>query len=187
MTWWKDAIVSPYNTGEFLWSFMDVISLIEAENCEFWASSPIWSSVDSFQWYKNTQTIKGRHLALKENFKQVFPYFITGINEDLMKFSQATPTLINNFSLFIDEAAEYTTSDNTVYNLSLPDGLVELLCSADNKSFNLLSDDIENLFLALSEKDPDSIKKSYRNTKVLKSLWGNTMFYIAFQKIQKSI
>ena len=51
---------------------MDVISLIETENCEFWASSPIWSNVDSFQWYKNTQTIKERHLALKENFNKIF-------------------------------------------------------------------------------------------------------------------
>ena len=182
LTWWKDAIVNPFNTGEFLWSFMDVISLIETENCEFWASSPIWSNVDSFQWYKNTQTIKERHLALKENFNKIFPYFITGINNDLTGFSVPSIKLINNISLFIDEAGKYTTSTDPYYDLTLPTGLSELFRSANNKLFNLLSDDIENMFITLAENDPEKILNTYSNTDILKSLWGNTMFYIAFKK-----
>ena len=46
VTWWKDAIVSPYNTGKFLWTFMDIIDIITNNNCEFWASSPNWASID---------------------------------------------------------------------------------------------------------------------------------------------
>lgn len=183
LTWWKDAIVSPYNTGKFLWSFLDVINLIELENCEFWSSSPNWSSVDRFKWYKNTQSIKDRHRSLRHNFKQVFPYFITGMNEGIMEFSEPTIDLINNISLFIDNAGKYTTSSDSPFNLELPNGLRELLLSGKNKSFDLLSDDIEQLFITLSKNDPHNIIKIYRKTKILKSLWGNTMFYLTFKKI----
>ena len=182
LTWWKDAIVSPYNTGRLLWSFMDIIDIIKEENCEFWASSPNWSSVDKFQWYKNTQTIDDRHFSLKSDFNKAFPYFITGINNDLIELSKYDPKLINKISLFIDEAADYTTSDNVSYTLSLPDGFTQLLQSQNNKSFSIFSDDLENLFFNLSNNEPDKIINTYLNTDILKTLWGNTMFIIAFKK-----
>ncbi|GAF72431.1 unnamed protein product, partial [marine sediment metagenome] len=182
ITWWKDAIVSPFNTGEFLWSFVDVVIILEEENCEFWASSPSWSRIDSFQWYKNHIATRDRHNALKKNFKAILPYMLTGICEDLTKCAPATNEMINNLANFVNAAAKYTRSDDSSFNFSLPDGLSQLLRSANNHSFNLLSDDLERLFNALKLSSAKRIRECYSNTKKLKYLWGNTMFYIAFYK-----
>ena len=181
-TWWKDAIVSPFNTGEFLWSFLDVITILEEEGCEFWASSPAWSTVDSFQWYKNHVTTGDRHKALKRNFRDNLPYILTGICMDLSQFTPVTNEILNNLSDFINAAAKYTTSEATSFSLALPDELTQLLRSANNNSFNLLSDDLEGLFNVLSLSYPKRISEYFSNTKKLKYLWGNTMFYIVFCK-----
>ena len=181
-TWWKDAIVSPFNTGEFLWSFLDVITILEEENCEFWSSSPSWSSIDSFQWYKNHVATRDRHNALKKNFETILPYILTGICEDLGKFAPATNTMISNFAKFVNAAAKYTTSDDSSFNVSLPDGLIQFLRSGNSHSFKLLSDDIGGLFKSLMQPNPRKIREYYNNTKKLKYLWGNTMFYVVFYK-----
>ena len=182
VTWWKDAIVSPYNTGKFLWTFMDIIDIITNNNCEFCASSPNWTSIDKYQWYKNTKTVDDRVFSLRKDFNNSILYFLTGINNEQNELNEYDNKLIKKISIFIDKAAEYTTSDNMSYTLLLPDDLTKLLRSQNNILFNSLSDDLENLFSNLSNNDPNNIIDTYLNTDILKSLWGNTMFFIAFKK-----
>ena len=77
--WWKDNLVSPFMTVPYLWSFPELLKLVERGGCEFHASSPKWSLVDHFAWYKNVPTTAARHAKILQDMQGALVYFLTGI------------------------------------------------------------------------------------------------------------
>ncbi|MGD0091381.1 MAG: methyltransferase domain-containing protein, partial [Planctomycetota bacterium] len=78
-TWWKDTLVNPYYAPQWLWSFPEVVKLLEECECRPYATSPVWAAVDHFLWYKNPLSAAQRQARWLENWRARVPYFMSGL------------------------------------------------------------------------------------------------------------
>src|SRR5258708_28137130 len=112
--WWKDTLVNPFVSSSYLWSYPELLSLIEEANGEFYSSSPCWAAVDDYQWYKVVHSADERHAVFLEQWSKNFPYFVTGLpasaTENLPVSTavvQAVDQWIAHLSEFIETAANH--------------------------------------------------------------------------------
>ena len=77
--WWKDNVVNPFVRRAYFWTFAELLKPIERAGCEFHATSPKWSRVDHFAWYKNVPTPAARHRKLVADVRGALVYFLTGL------------------------------------------------------------------------------------------------------------
>jgi len=178
VTWWKDAIVSKYNSGKYNWNFSEIITLLNKNRLDFWSSSPLLDDKNSYSWYKNFNNYNKGSSAIK-NIKENILYISTGI-----KINKT-----NNFNdLFNDIKKMHKKTDNFVFkdintnfNEIFNSISHNLLKCNDSKTFDL-SNDLKSILATLDDKNYKNLIKAYKKTKILKKLWGNTSLYLCFVK-----
>lgn len=182
--WWQDSLVSPFFTWKDIkWSYHEIIPTIEMAGCEFFSSSPRWTLLDEFNWYKNVFSTRERHARLFEIYYHRLPYFWTGLKEVATLEIAPPKEVVNDTKKFIKKMAEYTqqypvSSDIIPY----PNTLCDYLNNTKVPILKRFSVDIQNLLESIFFDDFYKFLKIYQKTKELRNLWGVPYHYASFQK-----
>src|SRR5207249_1652976 len=76
--WWRDNLVNPFYASRCLWSFPEILAIVEAAGCEFHSSSPVWARLEHYNWYKNVPDAARRRSLLLADWRTHLAYFLTG-------------------------------------------------------------------------------------------------------------
>ena len=181
--WWKDVLVNPFIADNFFWSYQDVIPIIEAEGCEFISTSPRWSSVDSFSWYKNILPTETLHRNLLDDWSKQFAFFLTGIPIANPGGAAVDADVLEDVLCLMRQISAYTAKiQNSVEKVTYPGILDAYLERIQDESAQNLRGELRAVFQTLAQGDVDEIYTVYLETKTLRNLWGAPYHYISFKK-----
>ncbi len=179
--WWKDSLVTPFFGFRYLWSYPEILQLLEKEGCEFYSSSPKWASVNHFTWYKNALNKDASYSKVIDNWKEVFHYFLTGLPPS-NETEPATSELIDSVSELILQVSTYTTGFGSINSVAYPLMLDEYLKKSKNGKINEFNSEIKSVYEAAKSSNLNDLISAYHKTKILRDLWGTPYHYICFNK-----
>jgi len=175
--WWEDVLINPHISYKNLWTYEDILPLIEEVGCEFKASSPRWDGVDHFDWYKNVADRSERHGKLMTNWQQAFPFFINGVGREDSGLTgarsiDAVGKLVERLFTYIEKP---DLSANPIdFTLELRDFFIWM----DRN----LGWELETFFHAAYASSGTALIEAYQNSPCLRSFWGVPYHYFAFSK-----
>jgi len=183
--WWKDMLVQPYIVDKYFWSYQELIPLIEKLGMELLSCSPRWVLHDSFNWYKNRTATKERHKSILDDWRNVFPFILTGRRLDLPRSRPASDEvvasvadLIARISSFASDAAKPGDLERIIY----PDPLDQYLNDLGKPELRSLNQDIKKLFETVKTDSFDALIKAYQKATSFRSYWGTPYHYISCVK-----
>ncbi len=182
--WWRDVLINPFYECEYFWSFPEILSLLERGNAEVYSSSPLWTSYDHFNWYKNVVGTKERHSLFLENWRQVFPCFLTQHSFKRDECYFASNEVTDSFSDLIIKMSEFTKEpDCSPEILQYPQELDQYLSQIDDHHLSDFSRELEDVFLTIkSANNVGELLDFYSSRKII-NLWGKPYHYISFCKL----
>jgi SAM-dependent methyltransferase len=180
-TWWKDNLVSPFITMPYLWSFPELLPLIEQAGCEFYASSPGFSSVDDFSWYKNVPTVVNRHLRLLEHVRNSFVYFLMGAPQ---RYAVPAAQEVMDSVLSLQQAITVLTTCPTprIDTIHFPAPLREYLAAHPDPEVKAFGTDLGRFFESMRLDSLPALLRACAEIPSMQTLWGASYFYVAFKK-----
>jgi SAM-dependent methyltransferase len=181
--WWKDTLVNPLLTSPYLWSYWELIPLIESLNCDFHAGSPRWDSLEHFDWYKNVPTRQERHQRLLDNWGKVFPYILTGLRLPNIVLGPTAPETISAVANLIEQISVYTTNLNaSIKMVSYPALLDEYLQQTNVSPLVSFNSEMKHLYYVAQSGHLGDLIAAYHSAKTVRNLWGTPYHYICFSK-----
>jgi hypothetical protein len=182
--WWKDTLVNPFFVSAYLWSYPELLSLVERAGCEFYSSSPKWSSIEHFAWYKNVLGAKSRHQRLLDDWTKVFPFFLTGLCPSNGGFEPATAEVVDSVSKVVTQISEYTTApSSSIDSVLYPSLLDEYFNKSKDSRLRRFNSEMKKLYEAVRSCQLEDLFSVYHRTKYVRNLWGAPYHYICFNKL----
>lgn len=182
--WWKDMLVNPLFKFSTLWSYQEILPLIEEAGCEFYSSSPKWTAVEHLSWYKNVQDRKNRHRRLLEDWADRFYFFLTGIPVGQETIESATSEVVKSVSDLAGQISEYTKDPTSSIELvKYPPLLDRYLKEAKDSRISRFNSEMRRLYDAVRSAELDDLLTTYKTSKLLRKLWGAPFHYICFVKL----
>jgi len=186
--WITDNFVDPYFTSHWLWSYQEIIPLIEAAGCEVHSTSPVWSSLDHFSWYKNTQKTRQLHTKFMETWTNMFLYILTGLSSTGLLCKPPSQEVIDAVKYLTNSATDYSKIDFlSLSDLKYPVELEQYLRSVNVPEIGELNSELIQIFEAIISSDMDKLIKTYQNSKQTRQLWGTPMHYLRVDKLQNKL
>jgi SAM-dependent methyltransferase len=181
-TWWRDTMVVPIYTDRYLWSYREILPLLEAKGFAVHATSPVWSTAEHFNWYKNVQGERNRMLL--ENWKQHLFYFLSGLRPNRLELESETPELvIEDTAAIIRGLSALADAPLTAPPIgSAPGGLLDHLRSHPDPRATPFAQELEGLFGLLASGSSDQLLRQYQNAGLLRQTWGTAYHYLCFQR-----
>ena len=181
--WYEDVLLNPYILFDYLWSYREILPLIEQENCEFHSSSPNWSSVDRFSWYKNVLNSVERHQRVLDEVQEFFSYFITGISPLAGDVNAASPEVVAAAQDLTARISDYIqTPDANISSVFYPEELDDYLSKSSDPRLREFNTELKNLHTAVRSTDIADIVGAYQETEHLRNLWGAPYHYLSVKK-----
>lgn len=179
--WWRDALINPFVAWKHFWTYQTFIPLLEKADCEFYSSSPKWTLIDGFSWYKNVSYGKKRHKRLLSDWYRAFPFFLTGL--PLSDPKPATSEVVETVSDLIDRMSNYIAShDASIDSISYPSQLDNYLNKSKERNLSGFNEEMKRLFDAVKSGQLKELISSYREARCVRKLWGTPCHYISFIK-----
>lgn len=183
--WWKDTMVSPFVASQFLWSFKEILPLLENANCAFHSSSPKWQTGNLFTWYKNVDHRTDESSILKD-WRTVFPYILTGLRPKGIDGPGVSDEVIDCVADLVRSISNYTSDESDMgflRDIAYPGVLYEYLKSIGDPLIVKFNDEMKGLYDAINDCDLKRLTDAYLNTEVLRYLWGTAYHYISFERL----
>jgi SAM-dependent methyltransferase len=188
--WWKDTLVNPFITSRYLWSYPELFELIEKANCEFYSSSPQWTTSKHFQWYKAVETETQRNINLLNSWKSSFSYFLSGIPciaEKSTENDSDIDLVISEVATWIERLSGFTSSQNPQNTIQLletikyPQLLDRYLSKLPDPKFQQFNNELKRLYDTISADSLENMIHTYLNSSI-RNLWGTAYHYICLIK-----
>ena len=181
--WWKDTIVAPVVNKHTLWSYQEIIPLLEDAGCQFYSSSPKWHLADHYDWYKNVQSPADRHRVLVEDWGRALPFIITGVRAPARKMPFLAPEVPQAITKVVAEISDYTTGQaENVGVPSYPAVLQDYLSEFEDAGLNQFNSDMKRLYEAAANTSRDWLVSTYHDCQFLRKYWGTMYHYVSFIK-----
>lgn len=181
--WWKDTLVNPFLDFQYLWTYQEIMPIIEAENGQLHSVSPMWDTSENFNWYKNIQSSQERQQAWVAQWYQVFAYILTGIKPSYRH--AATPAIVNSAYEFVKKLSQVHNQSIDIAKVEFPRELSDYLAAAPDQRVQQFAQDYQQLLLAMHGNDLDKLLQTYHGLEDLKSIWGTTYHYLCFKKLSR--
>lgn len=176
-------MVNPFLTSVYLWSYPELLPLVEGMDCEFYSSSPRWVSIDHFTWYKNVPDRKTRHQGILDNWSRIFPFFLTGLPPSNEGMEAATSEVIDSVAELTAQISRYTTTLNSsIDSMLYPSALDEYLGRSKDSRLLHFNREMKSLYKTVISCQLDDLISAYHHTKYVRNLWGVPYHYICFSK-----
>ncbi|UCD55854.1 MAG: class I SAM-dependent methyltransferase [Candidatus Omnitrophota bacterium] len=181
--WWKDVLLNPFVAWKHLWTYQEFIPLLEKAGCEFYSSSPKWTRVDHFLWYKDVPNSEDRHQRLLSDWHRAFPSFLTGLPFFDEKIELAPFDVVEATSELIEKISEYVSSENlSIDSVSYPSELDNYLNKSEIAELQVFNDEMKRIFDVVKSSQFDELISNYHDTKYIRMFWGTPCHYICFIK-----
>lgn len=181
--WWKDTLVNPLYSAAYLWSYPELLSLVEKEGGEFYSSSPKWSLSDHFTWYKNALDRKSRHQYLVNDWAKAFPFFLTGLPLSIGRDEPATNEVADAVAKLVTQISEYTTADGgKIDSVSYPPALDNYFEKSKDSRLHRFNSEMKKLYQAVNSRSLEELIAAYKGFKNVRGLWGVPYHYLCFSK-----
>ena len=180
-TWWKDNLVSKLLAARYLWSFQELLPQIERGGCEFYASSPKWSRVDHFTWYKKVANVTARHQRVLDDLRGVLVFLLLGVAEPDAR--PASTEVLDAVIELQEQISHYTTDANPdIATVTYSRALDAYLGDYPNPTVQAFNADMKTLFDLLRRDSESELVGGYQKLQSLQALWGTPYHYLAFKK-----
>lgn len=183
VAWWQDVLLNPFVSWEYLWSYQDVLPIIEEGGCEFYCSSPKWVSTDDFSWYKNTLDRKKRHQAILEEWKRMLSFLLTGLPPRSRQVEPVSDEVIGSVSNLVKQMSSFVALPGALTDaISYPGALDDYFKASNEAELLGFNEEMKRVLEAANSSDADGIVNAYKSMKILRKLWGAPYHYISFIK-----
>lgn len=181
--WWKDTMVNPFYFSEYLWSYPEILPLLERSGCEFYSSSPVWDSLDRYKWHKDVSVNYNRHKQLLDDWSKNFSFFLTGLSSPIKKTMPAIPGVVMSVSRFIRQASQYSTGvDQSMNRVIYPSPLDDYFKKCKDSKISGFNRELKKICEVAKSGSLNDLINTYHNTRYFRNLWGNPYHYICFKK-----
>ncbi len=181
--WVMDNFVSPFVVAKYMWTYAELMALVEKAGCEVHSTSPRWSLVDHFGWYKNCTTTAERHRRLMADWHRMFPYFLTGSPPTCQDPGLAAPEVVEATGRLIQEVGGFTLdSAAAVDRISLPAALHAYLTEGTGPQWQQLATELKGLYEAARSRTLEPLVAAYLGSESLRRLWGTSYHYLCFRR-----
>ena len=179
--WWGDGLLNPL--FDTLWSYHEIVPLIENAGCEFYSSSPVWAAVNHFSWYKNVPETVDLHARLLADWERYFPFFLTGFPPVNREQEPPPRDVIGTVADLVDRTVRYTCKFALPFSaLEYPAVMEEYFASADDPVLRELNAELKDVYMAATQAELGQLLHAYRNSKRIRNLWGTPYHYICLRK-----
>ena len=183
--WYDDVLVNPFVASDYLWSYQEMLPLIEQEGCEFHATSPTWASVDRFAWYKNVLDSKDRHQKILTEWPEAFSFFLTGLPGDLGQTSPPTEEVVDSVTDLNNRVSNYFLDpDGDVSSVFYPGALDDYLSQSADPRVRLFNEEWKGVHLAASSNAAADVIEAYQSTNSLRRTWGMPYHYLSIRNLK---
>lgn len=183
--WWKDNLVNPVTNSSTLWSFQEVVALIQESGCEFLSSSPRWATIDHFAWYKDVRCSADRHETLLENWRRNFLFFLTGKPVFDAGYQVPSDNVISEIAALVSRALDFTQHDDVNGQpLRFSQEISDFLCSVGLQHITQLNNELKLLYEAIGSAGFRELLETYHRSVYLRECWGMPYQYVSFVKQQ---
>jgi SAM-dependent methyltransferase len=185
--WWQDTLINPFVASEYLWSYLELLPILEQAGCEFYSSSPVWATADRFQWYKTVVDTQERQENLLTEWLRVLPFFLTGLPITTsigasVETIDSVATWIRHLTFYVHHPYEVPGSD--IGNLFIVPALLEsFLLQSTDQNLRSFGTELRKVYEALMGENAQEIIRTYQSTE-LRGLWGSAYHYICTMKTQ---
>jgi len=183
--WWQELMCSPSEKYSNLWSYPELISILEKSKCGFYSCSPKWDISNNFLWYKNIPEKNIRHKKILDNWKQNFTFFLTGLPPN-KEDKPASLKTINSVQKLLKNISEYIEG-SSLKQVSYPKELNNYLSKSFDARLVNFNSEMKKLYNTIKSSNLNNIISTYVNTKYVRNLWGSHYHYLCFEKMGKEI
>jgi SAM-dependent methyltransferase len=185
--WWKDTLINPFLASAYHWSYPELIPLMEKSGCEFYASSPKWTSIDRFTWYKNVLDSSMRHQQLIESFRLNFAFLLTGLEPLTEEVLPASFAVIDAVANLIERLSDFTVNRGIpIESVVYPSLLDEYLNQSQDSRLVQFNLEMKSIYDAAKSSQLEQLISAYHESKCVRSMWGAPYHYICFSKVAYS-
>lgn len=178
--WWKDTLVCPLMRDKYLWDYPGLLEHLRGADCEFYASSPSWSTAENFVWYKNVVTPVQRQDRLVQEWRNHFGYFLTGSAPAVpVPFSPDAEAAVAGM---MSRISDYADGRCRAADLIYPGAAAAFLNNSGVAAWQELQAELQTLFTALNSTDVAAWIRTYHQSPRLRQTWGTPYHYAAFLK-----
>ncbi len=181
--WVMDNFVAPFVVPKYLWTFPELVALVERAGCEVHSTSPRWALVDHFEWYKNCATTSDRHRRFLDDWHRMFPYFLTGWPPTRQDPGPASAQVIEATEQLVNVVGGFTLdSTASVDRIALPAVLHTYLTDGTGPQWQQLAVELKGLYEAAHGRTLESLLTAYLRSEALRRLWGTSYHYLCFKR-----
>jgi hypothetical protein len=181
--WWKDTLVNPFYSSAHLWSFPEVLKILDEEGCEFYSTSPGWATGDHCTWYKKVPTKDERRARIDAEWRCRLPYFLSGLPMQTGEEEAPDQRLIEVVADLSSRLCDASRSLTTDLRLpEYPNPLDRYLQASPDRRIREFNDGLKACFGALHIARQDELIETYKKATVVRSLWGTAYHYLCFQR-----
>jgi SAM-dependent methyltransferase len=184
--WWKDTLVNPFVSSQFLWSYDEILQTIEKHECVLYSTSPVWTSFKNYKWYKDTTSFNEIHKEFMLDWRRAFPYFLTGIAPAGREVPPASDEVVESVKKLVDLMSAYSVSsvndEIRLENIRYPEEMRSYLAGVGDQDIEQFNDDMQGIFQIAQGTSFQDLVRAYRNSSILGGLWGTAYHYVTFIK-----
>ena len=181
--WWKDMLLNPLFSSPYLWSYRELIPVLQKSGCLFKSSSPRWSTLDHFSWYKKVPDNRALHTRILNYWRRSIPYQLTGIAPTVHQEKEASFEVIESIARLTKHASSIAENyPDDCNEMEYPEMLNCFLGANDNPAFGQFNSELKQLYETMPSCTARTLIKTYHQTRSVRSLWGTPYHYLSFSK-----
>lgn len=181
--WWRDTLVNPFCRSQHTWSLPELVDILYREGCEFYSSSPKWSTANMYRWYKDVPTSDEHRQLVTQDWRNSFPYFLTGLRPQSGWPTVSAAVLEDVANLVTTVCDRELNAQSEHAPVAYPQSLYDCFqASADGRLLQL-NMEWPKLLAALAGRDLLKLQQSYVDAKQTRSLWGTAYHYLSYQRL----
>lgn len=183
-TWWRDTLVAPHHLNAHLWSYPELLSILDVHGAVVHGTSPMWSSWEHFNWYKNVPSPEMINQRFLEEWRGFLLYFVTGA-PPLPSVGSIPSAVIDEITDLVRDLSILGNSLSRIPAVSVAaPNLLAYLASVDQPTFRAFGQDLGAILSALELSSAEELLACYKALPVLRSQWGTAYHYLCFQAPQ---
>ncbi len=181
--WWQDVLLNQYVSWDHLGTYPEFLSILKKANCEIHATSPGWTTMDYYLWYKNVLSFEERYQRFLDHFYKAFPFFLVGAPTPSEDGEIITPQEVQAVSDFIKDLSSYNFLQMPFESVSYPALMDKYFSRSRKPELSVLNTELKGLLEVLKTGSDQQMVASYKKTNYLRRSWGMASPYISFKKI----
>lgn len=181
--WWKDLLVNPFYADRYLWSYQELLPILESAGAELLSTSPRWFAEEAFRWYKDVPEPGQRHRDVGQAWLRNFGGMLTGKAPQAAQDQPASQGLVDAVAALVLGISDYTEGLRDRAAVSLPPALGQWLGQSRDASQTALGQSLEQVHAALGAGSLADFRAGMQASG-LADLWGSAYHYISFVRTE---